>query len=193
MCRIFSKEEQLMWERKKVSSWGITSYDIHLDSGRILFPAGGSLYYCMDRGGAGVNGGCSPVFPYEIQTRTLGARLNATMCPHNPALVAFVNSGDIWVTHLDTRQEERLTYCHNAGAEGVAEDPASAGLPSYVMQVRLCDNQFRVHSLWYRYRYYYRYHTNQDNQSLLEHVVIRFIKLMSVTLRMLVSSVKAIW
>ncbi len=125
-----------MWERKKVSSWGITSYDIHLDTGRILFPAGGSLYYCMDRGGGGGSGGCTPVFPYEIQTRTVGARLNATMCPHNPDLVAFVNSGDLWVTHLETRQEERLTFCHNASAEGVAEDPVSAGLPSYVMQVR---------------------------------------------------------
>jgi hypothetical protein len=47
-----------------------------------------------------------------------------------------VNSGDLWVTHLETRQEERLTFCHNASAEGVAEDPVSAGLPSYVMQVR---------------------------------------------------------
>lgn len=139
-----SKEELLMWERKKVSSWGITSYDIHLESGRILFPAGGSLYYCMDRGSGG--GGCSPVFPYEVQTRTLGARLNATMCPHNPDLVAFVNSGDIWVTHLETRQEERLTFCHNAGAEGVAEDPVSAGLPSYVMQEEFS----RFSGFWWR-------------------------------------------
>ena len=56
------------------------------------------------------------------------------MCPHNPDLIAFVNSGDIWVSHLVTRSEVRLTFCHNAIAGGVADDPLSAGLPSYVMQ-----------------------------------------------------------
>ena len=57
------------------------------------------------------------------------------MCPHNPDLIAFVNNADIWVTNLVTREEQRLTFCHNAVASGVAEDPLSAGLPSYVMQV----------------------------------------------------------
>ena len=32
------------------------------------------------------------------------------------------------------RCETRLTYCHNLSAVGVADDPLSAGLPSYVMQ-----------------------------------------------------------
>jgi len=124
-----SKEEQLMWERKKVSTWGITSYDIHLSSGRVIFPAGGSLYYCVDNAGSQ-----GSVFPYEIQTATVGARLNATMCPHNPDLVAFVNNGDLWVVNISTRQEERLTFTHNSGADRVSDDPLSAGLPSYVMQ-----------------------------------------------------------
>jgi len=34
-----------MWERKKVSTWGITSYDIHLQSGRFIFPAGKPPFY----------------------------------------------------------------------------------------------------------------------------------------------------
>lgn len=136
-----SKEEQLMWERKKVSTWGITSYDIHLPSGRIIFPAGGSLYYCVDNANSQ-----GSVFPYEIQTKTVGARLNATMCPHNPDLVAFVNNGDLWLVNLETRQEERLTYCHNAGAERVSEDPLSAGLPSYVMQEEFS----RYSGFWWR-------------------------------------------
>ena len=38
-----------------------------------------------------------------VQTKTPGARLNATMCPHNPDLIAFVNTGDIWVSHLASR------------------------------------------------------------------------------------------
>ena len=56
------------------------------------------------------------------------------MCPHNPELIAFVNNADIWVTHLVSRCEQRLTFCHNASAGGVADDPLSAGLPCYVMQ-----------------------------------------------------------
>ena len=56
------------------------------------------------------------------------------MCPHNPDVIAFVNNGDIWVTHLVSRSEARLTHCHNASAGGVVEDPLSAGLPCYVMQ-----------------------------------------------------------
>lgn len=124
-----SKEEQLLWERKKCASWGITSYDLEPKSGRIVFPTGGSLYFCVDSGHS-----TGPLFPYEIQTKTSGARLNASMCPHNPDLIAFVNNADIWVTNLVTREEKRLTFCHNASAGGVADDPLSAGLPSYVMQ-----------------------------------------------------------
>ena len=45
-----------------------------------------------------------------------------------------MNCADIWVTHLASRAEQRLTFCHNAAAGGVAEDPLSAGLPCYVMQ-----------------------------------------------------------
>lgn len=75
-----SKEEQLLWERKKCASWGITSYDLCPTSGRIVFPAGGSLFYCADP----ATGHTGPLFPYEIATKTSGARLNATLCPHNP-------------------------------------------------------------------------------------------------------------
>ena len=107
-----TKEEQLLWERKKCASWGITSYDLEPTSGRIVFPAGGSLFFCADPG----TGHTGPLFPYEIKTKTTGARLNATMCPHNPDVIAFVNNGDIWVTHLVSRSEARLTHCHNASA-----------------------------------------------------------------------------
>ena len=168
-----SKEEQLLWERKKwetilwnlsfcpcnflhslklismslqfctkiksshlfdrtkprCASWGITSYDLDPTSGRIIFPAGGSLFFCADPA-TGHTGelpcdhyilfqnqshvlvgdttqlkswkpsSLGPLFPYEIKTKTCGARLNATMCPHNPDVIAFVNNGDIWVTIL---------------------------------------------------------------------------------------------
>ena len=32
----------------RCASWGITSYDLDPTSGRIIFPAGGSLFFCAD-------------------------------------------------------------------------------------------------------------------------------------------------
>lgn len=45
-----SKEEQLLWERKRLATWGITSYEIHAESGKLVFPAASSLYQCVDTG-----------------------------------------------------------------------------------------------------------------------------------------------
>ena len=41
----------------------MTSYDLDPVSGRILFPAGGSLFFCSDP----ASGHTGPLFPYEIQ------------------------------------------------------------------------------------------------------------------------------
>lgn len=46
----FSREEQLLWERKRLTSWGINSYEIHSDSGKIVFPGASSLFQCIDSG-----------------------------------------------------------------------------------------------------------------------------------------------
>ena len=41
----YSKEEELLRERKRLSSHGITSYEFHQDSGRLLFASGNALYW----------------------------------------------------------------------------------------------------------------------------------------------------
>ncbi|VEN52034.1 unnamed protein product [Callosobruchus maculatus] len=46
----YSREEQLIRERKRLTTWGINSYEIHSDSGKIIFPAAGSLFQCIDSG-----------------------------------------------------------------------------------------------------------------------------------------------
>ena len=43
-----SKEEQLMRERKRLGSYGITSYDYVESKGRFVFPANNSLFMCED-------------------------------------------------------------------------------------------------------------------------------------------------
>lgn len=46
----FSREELLLWERKRLATWGITSYELHSDSGKLVFPAASSLFQCTDTG-----------------------------------------------------------------------------------------------------------------------------------------------
>lgn len=92
-----SKEEQLMWERKRCVTWGITSFELHQKTGKFIFPAASSLFGCVDHGAKH-----GPLFPYEIRSQCSGARLNSAMCPCNPDLVAFVCNGDIWVSNVKT-------------------------------------------------------------------------------------------
>ena len=43
-----SKEETLQRERKRMAMIGITSYDVHTESGRFVFPTNGKLYTFID-------------------------------------------------------------------------------------------------------------------------------------------------
>lgn len=43
-----SREEQLLRERKRVATFGITSYDIVENEGKIVFPACNNLFWCED-------------------------------------------------------------------------------------------------------------------------------------------------
>lgn len=45
-----SREVQLLLERKRLSTWGITSFELHKDSGKIVYPASSTLYQCLDTG-----------------------------------------------------------------------------------------------------------------------------------------------
>ncbi|GLH11264.1 AGAP003138-PA-like protein [Gryllus bimaculatus] len=124
----FSREEQLLWERKRLATWGITSYELHHASGKLVFPACSSLFQCLDSGFT--NG---PLFPSELRTNSCGAKLNPQVCFSNPDLIAYICNSDIWVSHTFTGSTVRLTYAHKGG-RSLADDPLSAGIPSYVMQ-----------------------------------------------------------
>ncbi|CAD1477640.1 unnamed protein product [Heterotrigona itama] len=123
-----SREEQLLWERKRLATWGITSYEIHLDSGKLVFPAASSLYQCIDTGFM-----AGPLFPSEIRMSTPGAKLCPQICPWNNALIAHTCSGDLYLSHSITGSSVRLTHARK-GAKNLTNDPLTAGTPSYVMQ-----------------------------------------------------------
>ncbi|XP_030751892.1 dipeptidyl peptidase 9 [Sitophilus oryzae] len=134
-CNRSSKEEQLLWERKRLTTWGINSYEIHEHSGKIVFPAASSLFQCVDSGFT--NG---QLFPTKLRMTSMGAKLNPQICLSNPELVAYICNHDIWVTHTVSGSNVRITYAHKGG-RNLSDDPLSAGVPSYVMQEEFCRYQ----------------------------------------------------
>ncbi|KAK6184810.1 hypothetical protein SNE40_007192 [Patella caerulea] len=123
-----SREEQLMRERKRLVIYGITSYEVDETVGKFLFPANNNLYVCHDRDPT-----ASCVVPTSINSYCRGARLDPKLCPANTDLVAFIHDNDIWVTHLTSGSEKRLTFAHK-GTGQLSTDPLSAGVPSFVIQ-----------------------------------------------------------
>lgn len=124
----FSREEQLQLERKRLVMWGITSYDFQPSFGRFVFPACGSIFYCDDS-----RSQPPPFFPRELKSSSSCARLNPQMCPSDPNLVAYVHDFDLWVSHIVSSCDVRLTYTRK-GCGDLQDEPVSAGIPSYVTQ-----------------------------------------------------------
>uniref|UniRef100_A0A669CDC5 dipeptidyl-peptidase IV n=1 Tax=Oreochromis niloticus TaxID=8128 RepID=A0A669CDC5_ORENI len=117
----FSREEELLRERKRLGVSGITSYDYHRPSGLFLFQANSSLYYCRDGGNS------------KITSQNSGTRMDPKICPGDPSFIGFINNNDIWVTSIETGEEKRLTFCHK-GIDNPKEDPKSAGVATFVTQ-----------------------------------------------------------
>ncbi|KAG8191818.1 hypothetical protein JTE90_022810 [Oedothorax gibbosus] len=130
---LFSREEQLQWERKRMGIWGITSFDFQPSVGRFVFPASGAVFYCDDDYSQYPRV-VPPLFPHEVKHSVpVNSRLNPLMCPSNPNLIAYINNCDLWVHNISTSCDVRLTYAKRGNTE-LAEDPISAGIPSYVTQ-----------------------------------------------------------
>lgn len=75
----------------------------------------------------------NPLFPSELRLCQSWAALDPQICPHNSDLIAYICGHDIWVTHTLSGHGERLTFAHD-GRRSLADDPLSAGVPTYVMQ-----------------------------------------------------------
>ncbi|XP_068393324.1 dipeptidyl peptidase 9 isoform X2 [Eschrichtius robustus] len=128
---VYSREEELLRERKRLGVFGITSYDFHGESGLFLFQASNSLFHCRDGGKNGFM--VSPMKPLEIKTQCSGPRMDPKICPADPAFFSFINNSDLWVANIETGEEQRLTFCHK-GLSSVLDDPRSAGVATFVIQ-----------------------------------------------------------
>ncbi|KAI1891821.1 hypothetical protein AGOR_G00147690 [Albula goreensis] len=129
---VYSREEELLRERKRLGVFGITSYDYHAHSGLFLFQASNSLFYCRDGGHNGFIQ-TSPMKPVEIKTQCSGTRMDPKICPGDASFIAFINSNDLWVASIESGEERRLTFCHK-GLNNVKDDPKSAGVATFVIQ-----------------------------------------------------------
>ncbi|NXS45495.1 DPP9 peptidase, partial [Balaeniceps rex] len=125
---MYSREEELLRERKRLGVFGITSYDFHSESGLFLFQASNSLFHCRDGGKNGFM--VSPMKPLEIKTQCTGPRMDPKICPADPAFFSFINNNDLWVANIETGEEKRMTYCHK-GLSNVLDDPKSAGVATF--------------------------------------------------------------
>uniref|UniRef100_A0A6Q2XM95 dipeptidyl-peptidase IV n=1 Tax=Esox lucius TaxID=8010 RepID=A0A6Q2XM95_ESOLU len=128
----YSREEELLRERKRLGAFGITSYDYHAQTGLFLFQASNSLFYCQDGGNNGFIQS-APMKPVEIKTQCSGTRMDPKIAPGEPNFIAFINNNDLWLANIQSGEERRLTFCHK-GLDNVKEDPKSAGVATFVIQ-----------------------------------------------------------
>ncbi|XP_053210691.1 dipeptidyl peptidase 9-like isoform X2 [Panonychus citri] len=128
-------QEKLQLERKRIMFNGITSYEYESNCKRFVFTSNGHLFYFDDNGSP-------PYHPIRVNSNSKSAKINPAICPTNPDLIAFFSDNDVWVTHIKTGQELRLTNTkYNATRRAL-----SAGYPCYVIQ-----EEFRRYTgFWWR-------------------------------------------
>jgi len=126
----YTKEEQLLRERKRVGAYGITAYDYDASSRTFAFSCGSSVFTVTDtedRKDAAI-----PITPHDVTASSPGGScLDPKICPGCPNLVAFVRSGDLWVASSKPggkhQSVKRLTYVGSI-------DCVTAGVVSFVVQ-----------------------------------------------------------
>ncbi|KAL6054462.1 Dipeptidyl peptidase 9 [Balamuthia mandrillaris] len=130
-----SREEELLRERMRITSFGITSYSFDSASQQFLVPAAGSLF-TIDASQHGQNESARQLLPQEIKTderQSTRPRIDAKMNPNAPHLVSFVREGDLWVVDTRTMKEQRLTFSASPSSSE-EESIVTAGVAEFVMQ-----------------------------------------------------------
>ncbi|XP_069481214.1 dipeptidyl peptidase 8 [Ambystoma mexicanum] len=129
--RTYSREEELLRERKRIGTVGIAAFDYHRESGTFLFQAGSGIYFVKDGGAHGFT--TQPIRPSPVETSCPNIRMDPTLCPADPTWMGFVHNNDLWVSNLQTGEECKLTFVHKESAS-IEENPRSAGIATFVLQ-----------------------------------------------------------
>ncbi|XP_075431453.1 dipeptidyl peptidase 8 isoform X2 [Ascaphus truei] len=128
---MYSREEELLRERKRIGTVGIAAFDYHAESGTFLFQAGSAIYCVRDGGTRGFTR--QPLQPQLLESSCPNIRMDPTICPGDSNWIAFVHSNDLWVSNVETGEERRVTFVHKDMA-GVEENARSAGIATFVLQ-----------------------------------------------------------
>ncbi|KAG8440767.1 hypothetical protein GDO86_006488 [Hymenochirus boettgeri] len=128
---MYSREEELLRERKRIGTVGISAFDYHAGSGTFLFQAGSAIYTVRDGGSHGFTK--QPLQPQLLESSCPNIRMDPTICPGDPRWMAFVHSNDLWVANMESGEERRLTFVHK-DLVGFDEDAHSAGVATFVLQ-----------------------------------------------------------
>lgn len=156
-----SPEEDLLLQRKRMLYNGIVSYDFNSSIPRFVFTFKNILYWFDDLEMLHGKKSCpcstvnevtnhysnqdctfnvpSPYLPRKLITNKF-VKVNATMCPYDPDIVAYVADHDLWVCDLVSCKEMRLTNTE------YSKTTVMAGRPSFVMQEEFS----RFSGFWWR-------------------------------------------
>lgn len=137
-----SQEEDLILQRKRIILNGIFSYDFHPKTARFVFTMKNVIYWFDDIAITETNpiemndendavknvaNSSPPYMPGKLINNDY-IKLNATICPYQPDLVAYTADNDLWVCDLISGMEIRLTNTN------YTKTAIMAGRPSFVMQ-----------------------------------------------------------
>ncbi|XP_005990176.1 dipeptidyl peptidase 8 [Latimeria chalumnae] len=128
---MYSREEELLRERKRIGTVGIAFYDFHRESGMLLFQTSSGIYYVNDGETQGFTK--QPLKPNAVKTQCPNIRMDPKICPADPKWISFIHSSDLWICNIETGEERRLTFAHK-GLPNVEEDAKSAGVATFVLQ-----------------------------------------------------------
>lgn len=151
-----SREEDLIMQRKRILTNGVSSYDFCPSSARFVFTIKNVIYWFddgdmlekrpprntgsvqLDRQASSSNSfnlpnlpsplfSSAPYIPIQFMNNP-HVKTNAKICPYNADLVAYLADNDLWVCDLISLRDIRLTNTK------YTETAIKAGCPSFVMQ-----------------------------------------------------------
>lgn len=100
-----SREEELLRERKRLTTTGITEYQYDAETSTFVIPLSGSLYTLTLNSDEPLGA----KEPQLLPTSEDGARMDCKICHQDPDLVSFTRNRNIWVVRRSTGIEVNLT------------------------------------------------------------------------------------
>ena len=122
--KAYSKEEELLRERKRLTTTGITDYQYDAETSTFVIPISGSIYTLT----LGSDEPLGDKQPQLLPTAFEGARMDCKICHQDPDLISFTRDRNIWVQRRSTGIEVMLTQL-------TGSTKVSAGTPSFIVQV----------------------------------------------------------